>query len=344
MGVPMEASPTPATLKRHYKYTFWLILGALSTYFAEVVTASTPFPFFTPSGILVTYPFYTLNILVFSYIAFRKKKVDLYTLFLAGQVFGLFEAYGTKMLWSSSWGAEPRILGISVIPFFLLIFLWHPLMSFTLPLLIAETYLTGSEEIVRGIPRWLSHHLQAKKTTYIVFGIFVLFCAVNQAINSPSRRVSLMSPSISWGVIVLASTLWRRKAPRIPLRDLLPTKREMVVITPPFLLMYLLLGLYLFPEGIPPLRQQTGVWILYILLGVLLYLDISSPHAEYSDRLPMVPWRVFALLGFVVAVVAPFIPKSVPLVVAAWIPGVALGILIFCGAVFRMVKNKRKRE
>ncbi|ALV62399.1 hypothetical protein ADU37_CDS07000 [Thermococcus sp. 2319x1] len=58
-------------MKGLQRYTSWLILGALSTYFGEVITASTPFPFFTLPGLLITYPFYTLNILFFARIAFK---------------------------------------------------------------------------------------------------------------------------------------------------------------------------------------------------------------------------------------------------------------------------------
>ena len=45
------------------KLLFWLILGALSTFFAEVVAGSDPFPYFHPWGILLVCPLYTLRIL-----------------------------------------------------------------------------------------------------------------------------------------------------------------------------------------------------------------------------------------------------------------------------------------
>lgn len=333
--MPATARESPKKLQR---YVFWLILGALSTYFAEVVTASTPFPFFTPSGILVTYPFYTLNVLVFSHIAFRKRKVDLYTLFLAGQLFGLFEAYGTKMLWSPGWGMEPKFLGISVVPFLLLVFFWHPLMSFTLPLVLSEAYLTDSREILSGFPPKIRAILERRALRGGLFLFFIYTCAINQAVNSPSKLVSLLSPSLSWALIVSVVWLWRRKGLSLGLRELLPTKREILVIFPFFFLMYALLGFYLFPGGLPPLREQVGVWILYLFFGTLLYLDLKSPHSERSEPLPEVPWRVFAFLGFVVAFASYLLPKSVPLVVISWVPGVALGIFLFCCAVGRTLK------
>ena len=82
------------------KYLFWLIMGALSTVLAEVVAGSSPFPFFDAWGILVVFPLYTLHILVLSYIVFRKCVPTLKNLFLAGALFGLYEAYITKVLWT----------------------------------------------------------------------------------------------------------------------------------------------------------------------------------------------------------------------------------------------------
>ncbi|WP_258084116.1 hypothetical protein [Thermococcus thermotolerans] len=337
----MGKEPTSKSPEWYHKYAFWLILGGLSTYFAEVVTSSTPFPFFTPSGLIVTYPFYTLNILVFSYVAFQKKRVDLYTLFLAGQVFGLFEAYGTKMLWNPGWGAEPRFLGISVVPFLLLIFLWHPIMSFALPIMISETYLTTSRETISGLPEWLSNRLRDKTATTLLLILFILFCGINQAVNSPSKLVSLLSPSLSWVVVVSGMWLWRRKGPQTGFRALLPTKRELLFLLPLWGLMYILIALKLFPEGIPPIRDQFGVWIAYVLLGTLLYLDVSSDVAEVSPLPAKVPWKIFAPLGIFVAFIAYLLPKSVPLVVMAWVPGVGFGIVVFYSEVLRIIKKKR---
>ncbi|MFB0504573.1 MAG: hypothetical protein ACETWE_12125, partial [Candidatus Bathyarchaeia archaeon] len=53
---------------------FWIILGTLSTFFAEVLSGSDLFPFFHWWGLLVTTPLYTLHILVLSYVVFRFSK------------------------------------------------------------------------------------------------------------------------------------------------------------------------------------------------------------------------------------------------------------------------------
>lgn len=330
-------------MERRGRYAAWLILGALSTYFGEVVTASTPFPFFTPSGLLVTYPFYTLNLLFFAYIAFRKPRVDFYTLFLAGQVFGLFEGYVTKMLWNPGWGAEPRVLGISVIPFLLLVFFWHPLMSFTLPLMLGEAYLTDSREVLSGLPPRVRTILGRRTLKAAFIAFFIYTCAVNQAVNSPSKSISLLSPLLSWALIIAAVWLWRRKGRSANIREILPTRREIMVIFPALLFMYAILTFRLFPSDIPPLREQTGLWLAYVLLGGLLYADLRGRKPLHSEAVEPTRW-VLWLLGFFVAILAFLLPKSVPLVIISWAPGVIFGVATFTAAVVSILGEVTNRS
>ncbi|MGD0707788.1 MAG: hypothetical protein ABSA51_04985 [Anaerolineaceae bacterium] len=87
---------------------FWLILGLFSTFFAEVVSASSPFVFFTAFGLIGTYPIYLLHTLVLGTLVIRRGKVvSLQALYFAGGIFGLYEAYITKVLWSPPWNSTP---------------------------------------------------------------------------------------------------------------------------------------------------------------------------------------------------------------------------------------------
>ena len=46
------------------KVIFWIVAGVISVFFAEVVSGSTPFPFFTPDGWLIVFPVYELHIVL----------------------------------------------------------------------------------------------------------------------------------------------------------------------------------------------------------------------------------------------------------------------------------------
>jgi len=83
---------------------FWVLWGAISVILTEVVSFSSPFPFFTLWGVLVVFPLYTLHVLVLSWLIFRPKRLNLNILFLAGALLGMCEAYVTKVLWKPTWG------------------------------------------------------------------------------------------------------------------------------------------------------------------------------------------------------------------------------------------------
>ena len=54
------------------------------------------FPFFDPFSVLVTCPLYALHILVLGSIVLRHPRPLFASLFFAGVIFGLYEAYITK--------------------------------------------------------------------------------------------------------------------------------------------------------------------------------------------------------------------------------------------------------
>ena len=62
---------------------FWIILGLLSTFFAEVIAGSTPYPFFSLVGLLFVTPLYFLHTLFFISIIYRFGKPTLPALYAA---------------------------------------------------------------------------------------------------------------------------------------------------------------------------------------------------------------------------------------------------------------------
>ena len=110
-------------------------------YFAEVVSGSDMYPFFNVVSYLLVLPLYTLHTLVLLYIVFNYGRGEMYVLFPAGAIFGLYEAYITKVLWNPTWSeAEFKIVGVAVIEAMVLVLFWHAFLAFILPLFLAETY------------------------------------------------------------------------------------------------------------------------------------------------------------------------------------------------------------
>ena len=95
---------TKISISKKHQWLFWIILAALSTFFAEVFSGSDMFPFFHPWGLLVVVPLYGLHIILLSSLVYRAGKPRFASLVFAGMLFGLYEAYLTKVLWAPPWG------------------------------------------------------------------------------------------------------------------------------------------------------------------------------------------------------------------------------------------------
>lgn len=108
----MSAEITP--LKKH-QWLFWIILAAFSTFFAEVFSGSDMFPFFHSWGLLVVVPLYGLHILLLASLVYRAPRLQFSSLIFAGLIFGLYEAYLTKVLWAPPWGDPVIIAGVAPI-------------------------------------------------------------------------------------------------------------------------------------------------------------------------------------------------------------------------------------
>ncbi len=137
------------TPPRIHKYLFWLNLGLISTFFAEVVSGADLFPYFHFWGITIVTPIYLLHTLILITLVYRKGRPTLPALYFAGTLFGLYEAYITKILWNPGWD-EPvfKLAEVAVTETLVLVFFWHVWMSFIVPLLAAETWLTRSVRVM----------------------------------------------------------------------------------------------------------------------------------------------------------------------------------------------------
>lgn len=330
---------------RKIKLFFWLILGFLSVFFAEVVSGSDMFPYFTPWGLLVVVPLYTLHILVLSYIIFRPRNsssnsnlnLNLYTFFIAGAIFGLYEAYITKVLWSPTWG-DPIISvgGIALIESLVLVLWWHPFMAFIIPLFVSENLLTGSKETLNGLPDSFDQLFNSKRKQMLL-PIFALLLGAVQSGNSPSPAHSLLSGFSTTLLLMALIYIWRNrvKGTEYTLRQLLPSKKEFIVLSVLLLVLYTVTGLYLRPEAIPDLMPQLIVWLAYAFLFGLLYLNLKRSGkiktAAYNDvEIPIsFSWKPLIIFSLVFSASSAVFAASgigMYIMLAMWLFGIAVGL------------------
>jgi len=260
-----------------------LILGALSTAIPEVIAGSDLYPFFKVTDYLLVIPLYTLHSLVLWYVVWRGGRPRLYNLFPAGALFGLYEAYMTKVIWNPTWAAEPlRVFGVAVVETLVLVLFWHSFLAFIVPLFVVEASMTCSREIAGGLPAWACGRLARLRDGYL-FLVFPFIGGLFQSVNTHSMRDAGFSGLTSTLIIVGLVYVWRRRyGCRYPLRVLLPTRNEFRVLLALLLVLYSLMGVFWRPKALPGLGPQLAVWALYLFFGSLLYLGLRKSRVDES--------------------------------------------------------------
>ncbi len=118
-----------------------LLIGLLVLISAEVFSgASVPGGLWSPWTWIVTYWLYFAHFFFFTTLALRTGRTSLGSLYLWGVLFGLYESWITKVIWYGYGGDGKLALG-SLGPFgfseLSMVFLFHPVMAFLLPLATA---------------------------------------------------------------------------------------------------------------------------------------------------------------------------------------------------------------
>ena len=299
----MDEGTGTRPLRRH-KFLFWIILGALSTFFAEVIAGSTPFPFFVPWGIFIVFPLYFLHTLFFFYMVWSYGKPTLGSLYAAGMLFGMYEAYLTKVVWISFVEEGPilSVGGIALFETLLLVLFWHSVLAFMVPVFVGETYLMKSRELVGLLPEWV------RKRGRLLFTLLIIWGGLFTSVNSPSPVISILSTLSSGMVLLLLMVLWKKTAgERYSMREMLPGRRASKVIVVLLVLMYAVYTRLLRWDRLPGLGPQLFVWVIYAGLIWLLVKNIRKSREEkIAATTACLSWKapVLFLFLFVLSAVA----------------------------------------
>lgn len=339
------------------KIFFWIILGSLSVFFAEVISGSDMFPFFHIWGLLVVFPLYTLHILVLAHIVFSYGKPRLYALFIAGAIFGMYEAYITKVLWDPFWGESLFSFGgIAVSETILLVLFWHSFMAFIIPLFVGESVLTSSRGIANGLPDRIKKFLNSTKKRYSLLVLLAIVFGGFQSFNSPSPANSLLSGFSTTFVLVVLIFLWKIKTrgKKYDINALLPQKKGFFVLLIPLLALYVFSGIYMRPEALPGFTPQLIIWLVYGGLFLLLFFHLKKSRKmklpEIRDLKSKFSFKmlvIFCLLLTVSSAVTKSIIGHSPfigliLVLTAWLIFSIIGIIMLFLSIIDLFRRGSK--
>ncbi|OPY26886.1 MAG: hypothetical protein A4E28_02263 [Methanocella sp. PtaU1.Bin125] len=282
------------TPSRWDRYFSWVMISLVSFFFAEIISGSSMLRSLEPGAVaasviwslIVTIPLYGLHTIVLAWVVYRYSQPRLYTLFFAGVIFGLYEAYITKVLWVG-WGPDTVWFfgGVAVVETAVLLLFWHPFMAFIIPLFVSESMLTRSREVLAGLPRPLLWLFSGRKRGFAMLLAFMLYCGVNLGGQSPSPLNAIVSALLAFVVFTPLLYLYRRRGlHQYTMRQLMPTKRELAVLLVPLALIYLVMGLGFRAEVLFNLWPQAVVWLMYAAAIALLSLSMRK-----SKRLAIAP-------------------------------------------------------
>lgn len=333
------------SISKKHQWFFWLILAALSTFFAEVFSGSDMFPYFSAWGLLVVVPLYGLHTITLASLVYRTDKPRFPSLVFAGMIFGLYEAYLTKVLWAPPWGNPLIIAQFAPVETLVLVTWWHCWFSFIIPLLVAEKLLTDSTSLGQSLPGKLGDFLNSWGGLAAV----MVFGGLFQSINSPSPGHSLLSGVSTTAVLVGLILIWKRvtSEKNYAMKDLLPDRGQFKWLLVPIGIMYLVMGILIRPESYPGLIGHLMIWILY---GICFYLFYRSqkravpPAMEREqENWPTRKWLLLAGIFPLAAVAGEIFFQGLfePLALVFWFAGIIFGVVMFVKAL-RMTFSKKK--
>lgn len=249
-----------------------LLIGVLSMLFAEVYSGASQAWFIDGWGLLVTYPLYLTHLLFFLWLSLKWKKVSLVQLYFFGVLFALYESWITKVLWAGYIDAAGpgigTILGLAIPEFPILVFFWHPVMSFIIPILVYEV-------LTR---KGLSEHTTVLQKTRWKLILITIGSIVFGSFIAKGNQYSPISANLSLFGTFLLVVLTYLPSKKYDLRVFEFGKWGFVAVTIYLLLLYAVTFFFILPEKIP----QTILPYLAIICfyGFVFALIIKSPRGQ----------------------------------------------------------------
>ncbi len=253
---------------------------------AEVFAGSSLVWFLDGWGLLVTLPLYLVHLLFYYNVAYRTQRDSLAHMYFWGMLLALYEAPITKVLWAGYPGnglPNGTILGVGWFEFLTLVFFWHPIFAFIVPISIFKvlTYQNGSV-----LPNYVEEFVHLSRWIKVVSAVFVLtqssFSTLSSGFNIATQLLA------AGGSFVLIVLIYRIGRNRISEENLVLGRIGMTV------LVFYLIALYLFgftqirKDAIPStLLPYLSILIIAIVILFLIFKFVEWPIDEEVDEIVM---------------------------------------------------------
>lgn len=301
-----SASGAPVVLAR-------LLIGLIVMICAELFSgASLKLGFWHPVTLILTFWLYFGHFFFLTTLAVRTGRTSLGALYLWGVLFGLYESWITKVIWHG-YGEDGKFVMGSIGPYgfseISMVFLFHPVMSFILPLAVTCLRCPPLRRMFPDLA-WLTGK---GKLARVVQGYLVLSFVPIIAMNSRGPVNLALNAAL---VLVVLVILLRLARPALSAPDGRPIvvfgRRGLIGLSVYLAILYGLTYPQLRPEGLPSIAVQAVTFVFYavVILGLCLYRrrdPLASPTVLVEARELQLVMTIFGLIlvpGLVLSVFA----------------------------------------
>ncbi|MBT3408653.1 hypothetical protein HN415_08300, partial [Candidatus Woesearchaeota archaeon] len=280
--------------------------------------------------------------LVLITIIYKKGKPTLPVLFFAGMLFGLYEAYITKILWNPDWNLEAiRLGGVAVFTTITLILFWHVFFSFIIPIFIVENMFTKSSNILNLLPyKFKKLFINSKKYKILLLLFFISIGIIigGQIQNPISVLISIISSIL---LFFITRFLWIRKIRDYKFEELLPNKKEFIFLCVLLILYYVMTFKGFRYEYLPNLQSQASIWLIYTITIIFFIKALNKSKKiqptndiiliNYSNKRFLFYLTLFLIIGICSSLIA--IYTSIIAIVLIWGLGGIFGIWLLISSI-----------
>ncbi len=355
----MESDDVQAySRNRKEQWTAFLLVGCLSMLYAELFSGASRLWFVDVWSVLVTFPLYMVHVLFFFNAALRTKRSSLVHLYLWGTLFGMYESWITQVLWVGYTAQDSVIrtfFGIGIGEFLALVFFWHPVLSFVLPLIIFQLLaLSGSSETANKV---LPSHMPFLVKTKTSMGYLVVLYVVGSVFMAANYQGDIfLVLTVLGGTYGLIYLLFRKaRSYNFSVYSLRVGNLGMKIIVIYLILLYAVMffgygyGHGRIPGPLPVITTLIlyGIFILVVMSSHPSEESLEIPPALIAKRMKLSDYKHMVYFNFLLAsavcIVYIFVPFLVRVVVVFFYIAICvIGVYIFCKGI--SLRNKQTLE
>jgi len=334
------------------KILFWILLSVISTFFAEVTCANEPFAFWGLDKWIFMVPVYGFHILLLASIFYRSDRKSFSTLYILGMFFGMYEFILTKMIWMPDNEPMLRLAEVSVDWFLVLAAFWHAVVSFIIPLLVAENLAVSSSSVRNVMPRWIkkSRGLRFMLPLAVVGGLFH-GVSIRHTAGLSFDRLLLSSAGNTLFLFVIL-LLWKKVSGnrRYSMGQLLPGGKARVVLLILMAVQYIGFFFFVRAEYRPDNIGYAAAGLIYLALWLLYRRcaaggeavpDTDDGRTRMGARGLARQWLAFSGLFTAVSAAFYFLPENLLLMQILWLSMIIAGGFLFTRTLVRAFRRRR---